>query len=256
MLRAPGAHWAADGSSSKRTPRPDARGSAYAYDAGVTTRVWKSRLAAVHWATTGHDAPKASSRDGDAVPDYVQRVGRAADRALAYFRKRGFRAPGDRRPDVYLQALLADEGVDGLAIGSFDAVGGAFVLLDSRFPARRTKQRDLERTVAHELFHLVQYEYVRSYRLPRWIAEGAAEAVAGAAVNIEDIAYWSAVDRWLHSVDRSLFDEADRDCLRCYTGIVWWINMLLETEEPRRSSGSTRSSGARDSRPTSSATWS
>lgn len=223
----------ADGGSSKRTPRPDARGSAYAYDAGAQTRVWKSQRAAVHWVVTkGRDAPSLTSRDGDAVPDYVQRVGRAADRALAYFQRRGFRAPRDRRPDIYLQGLLDDEGVEGLAIGAFDAVGGAFVLVDSRFKARRTKLNDLERTVAHELFHLVQYEYVPSYRLPRWIAEGAAEAVAAAAVGNTQATYWEAVDRWLHSIDRSLFDEADRDCLRCYTGVFYWINTLLETGGP------------------------
>ena len=100
-------------------------------------------------------------------------------------------------------------------------------MVDSTFKARRTKQHDLERTVAHELFHLVQYEYVPSYRLPRWIAEGAAEAVAGAAVGNMQAAYWDAVDGWLHSVDKSLFDEADRDCLRCYTGVLYWINTLL-----------------------------
>ena len=54
-------------------------------------RTYSSARAVVHYVTLGIDAPPLNDDDSDGVPDYVERVGDAADRALAYYESRGFR---------------------------------------------------------------------------------------------------------------------------------------------------------------------
>src|SRR5262245_56152009 len=56
-------------------------------------RTYSSLRAVVHYVVVGIDAPPLNDDDGDSVPDYVERVGEAADRALAYYERRGFRLP-------------------------------------------------------------------------------------------------------------------------------------------------------------------
>ena len=71
-------------------------------------RTYSSRSVVVHYVVLGIDAPPLNDDDADAVPDYVERVGDAADLALAYYRRRGFPAPRpdvagpDARPDSYV----------------------------------------------------------------------------------------------------------------------------------------------------------
>jgi hypothetical protein len=69
-------------------------------------RTYVSRSVVVHYVLRGIDAPPLNDDDLDGVPDYVERVGEAADRALAYYERRGFRVPlpdragPDARPDL------------------------------------------------------------------------------------------------------------------------------------------------------------
>ena len=53
-------------------------------------RTYSSERAVVHYVEHGIDAPPLNDDDADGVPDYVELVGRAADRALAYYERRGF----------------------------------------------------------------------------------------------------------------------------------------------------------------------
>ena len=57
-----------------------------------------SQHTVVHYVVVGIDAPPLNDDDGDDVPDYVERVGAAADESIAYFERRGFTAirPGHR----------------------------------------------------------------------------------------------------------------------------------------------------------------
>ena len=53
-------------------------------------RTYSSQRAVVHYVTLGVSAPPLNDDNADGVPDYVERVGAAADTALAYYERRGF----------------------------------------------------------------------------------------------------------------------------------------------------------------------
>src|SRR5581483_7147117 len=151
----------------------------------------------VHYATQGPDAPPPLDLNGpktpsnprggpNGVPDYVEMIAGAAQKALAFYTgpDNGFRhtepfrsppcdrAGPDNRPDIYIKALgLANPGI---AFSQTTGSGGAFVLISNRLDdatATKSYQRYgvLWFTVAHELFHLVQYAYAPG-GVPKWIA--------------------------------------------------------------------------------------
>ena len=96
-------------------------------------RTYASRFVVVHYVVLGIDAPPLNDDDLDAAPDYVERVGDAADRALAYFEHRGFHAVladtagPDVRPDIYVSRFAP--GTLGVAFPASRAEGGAFVVI-------------------------------------------------------------------------------------------------------------------------------
>jgi hypothetical protein len=59
-------------------------------DYATPARTYSSRRAVVHYVVVGFDAPPLNDDDGDGVPDYVERVGDAADTAIAYYEQHGF----------------------------------------------------------------------------------------------------------------------------------------------------------------------
>src|SRR3954464_15359737 len=89
-------------SAAATRPRPDAIPPNQVYtdiapnalrvfnDYATPARAYASVRVVVHYVTRGPDAPPLNDDDGDGVPDYVQRVGEAADGALAYYDRRGF----------------------------------------------------------------------------------------------------------------------------------------------------------------------
>src|SRR5205814_1204173 len=128
------------------------------------------------------------------VPDYIEIVAGAADKALSFYTGPAtkfrhtlpFRFPPcdragpDNKPDIYIKRLGASN--PGIAFSQSAGEGGAFVLVSNElaYPAATTQYRRygvLEFTVAHELFHLIQYAYAPS-GLPKWIAEGTAQEMA------------------------------------------------------------------------------
>jgi hypothetical protein len=189
----------------------------------------------VHWATRGRDAPPSSDQDRDRIPDYVELTAAAAERAFTKYTApapAGFRlrqplcdrAGPDRRPDVYIRRLRSDLGV---ALPRPRAAGGPFIVVSRDLDTGDTlTTRSLRLVVAHELFHLVQFAYVPR-GMPRWIAEGTANALALYAIHPSptltvDTSFAVQTDRWLQEPWRSVFDGRV-NCTRCYGGGLWWL---------------------------------
>src|SRR3954465_6727566 len=91
-------------SAAATRPRPDAIPPNQVYtdlapnalrvfnDYASPSRAFASSRAVVHYVSGGPDAPPLNDDDADGVPDYVERVGEAADTAIAYYERRGFAA--------------------------------------------------------------------------------------------------------------------------------------------------------------------
>src|SRR5215217_4137091 len=154
-------------------------------DYATPARFYVSRSAVVHYVVVGIDAPPLNDDDADGVPDYVERVADAADTSISYYERRGFAriAPDtggpDARPDIYLSRFTP--GYFGLALPAVDAQGGAFVAVSNALdPSPTESLGSLYGTVAHELFHLVQFSYFPATADPdlaAWAVEGMAAAM-------------------------------------------------------------------------------
>jgi hypothetical protein len=202
-------------------------GGAYGYTAPEAAPYVGAR-AVVHYVTTGLAAPPLNDDDGDGYPDYVEQVSRAADTALAYYQRYGFKAPlpdtagPNPKPDIYIDALPA--GVFGLTFPERSSEGGTFVLVSPRLdPSELEALGSLRATVAHELAHVIQFSYVVSGNLPRWAAEGSAVALSMLVFpKIKDLVATDYLDAWLSAPWLPLYDERF-SCAHCYGGAWWWL---------------------------------
>jgi hypothetical protein len=179
-------------------------------------RTFSSARAVVHYVVLGGDAPPLNDDDADGIPDYVERVGAAADRAIEYYERRRFaRIAADTggpnaRPDLYVSRFAP--GYLGVALPAARASGGAFVAISNRLdPSAGPSFCSLDGTVAHELFHLVQFSYFRATDdppLPGWVLEGAAAALEK-RVNpeLDDTVTALQLRRWFDDSDRSLAEQ-------------------------------------------------
>ena len=180
-------------------------------------RTYSSRRAVVHFVVLGIDAPPLNDDDADGVPDYVERVGDAADRALAYYERRGFRrvlpddGGPDARPDVYVTRFAP--GTLGVAFPRATAEGGAFAVVSNNLdPSAGRSFASVFATVAHELFHLVQFSYLgrgSEPAIPAWILEGTASALE-TRVNpeLDDLVSTIQLRRWFSATGRSMTTQA------------------------------------------------
>lgn len=214
--------------------RPTTPGSEFAYPAQELT--FPGHRAVVHYLTTGPDAPALDDPNGNGVPEYVEYVAAAADAAFGYYATQGFLAPTpdtagpDDRPDVYIKRL--DDSVAGIAIATFAAEGGSFFIVQPNLQhgTAGTVQGSLEATVAHELFHVVQYAYLPNGNLPRWFAEGTASAMELLVYpDVFDSSTSGFVDKWLAETFRPIYDE-EFGCERCYGGAFFW--WLIARDDP------------------------
>ena len=182
-------------------------------DYATAALTYSSRRAAVHYVVRGVDAPPLNDDDSDGVPDYVERVGSAADVALDYFEKRGFatvlpdEAGPDDRPDLYVSRLAP--GYFGVAYPAVQARGGAFVVVSNALdPSPERSLGSLYGTVAHELFHLVQFSYFPPTvepAIPDWVLEGSAAAMENRVYpQLEDIVGSLQLRGWLDRPQASL----------------------------------------------------
>jgi hypothetical protein len=182
----------------------------------------------VHYTRTGADHPRfMADDDHDGVPNYIEKLAAAANKAWLWYAHNGFHAPlpdtagPSTKLDIYVKAL--PRGEYGVTIPTPDAEGGAFMVIDNQLDeAHLAKHGSLQQTVAHELFHAFQLSYVPDGNIPHWVAEGSALAMQTYVYpQIADEATFSYLDQWLTQPGRSLFDEA-QGCDHCYGGALWW----------------------------------
>jgi hypothetical protein len=218
---------------------PDAPTSIAPYDFQVYNdfaspeRTYAPRRVVVHYVTLGIDAPPLNDDDADGVPDYVERVGEAADRSLAYYERRGFRAPRrdeggpDSRPDLYVSRF--SPGTLGVAFPATRAEGGAFAVVSNNLdPSPERSFASVHATIAHELFHLVQFSYFATDvepLIPSWILEGTAAALE-TRVNpqLDDLVSTIQLRRWFSATERSMTAQT-------YGAQLLW--RWLDTKQPR-----------------------
>jgi len=185
-------------------------------DYATDTRSYSARRAVVHYVVTGIDAPPINDDDADGVPDYVERVALAADDAIDYYERRGFAhilpdgAGPDARPDLYVSRFAP--GYFGVAFPAAEARGGAFVVLSNALdPSPERSLGSLYGTVAHELFHLVQFSYfprTADPAIPPWVLEGSAAAMEGRVyAQLADIATSLQLRSWFDRSQASLTEQ-------------------------------------------------
>ena len=217
-------------------PRPTSNRGDYGYKVicgGPATSNPCRRVAGVsaviHYVTSGPDAPPLNDDNKNGIPDYVDEVRQAADTALAFYARNGFKAPtldsdgSDARPDVYIVHYSSRvEGGFGLTFAPASAEGGTFVIINNDLDRDPKKvEGGLRTTVAHELFHVIQYSYTPD-GMPDWVAEGSATAMAANVFpDLDDVASDAYVDQWLHETARPLYDDRF-NCDRCYGDALWW----------------------------------
>ena len=208
--------------------RPTAGGE-WAYTAPAVA--YTGGRVVVHYVTEGRDAPLAGDVDEDGTPDYVEEIAEAADAALGQFERLGFKAPlpdtggPDGRPDLYVKR--PEQGILGIAVSHRFADGGAFLLIHPGLDTAANVLQDvsLRATVAHELFHLIQFAYTPGGEMPRWISEGTASAAEAIAYpDLDETNWFLQVGGWLDEPWRPLHDE-EFHCDRCYGGALWWLTL-------------------------------
>ena len=152
----------------------DGAGDAYddGYAASAVHRRRCTEHVCVHYVTSTGDAPPMADHDRDRIPTWVERILPWAERVWAFETGTlGFRAPardgrrgGDGRFDLYL-SQLGDQGIYGYCPAERPVSGEGYVfsgycVLDNDFAEfATTPMRTFRVTLAHELFHAVQYAY-------------------------------------------------------------------------------------------------
>jgi hypothetical protein len=194
---------------------------------------YSSARVVVHYVVLGIDAPPLNDDDADGVPDYVERVGDAADVAISYYERRGFRpirpetGGPDSRPDLYISRFAP--GSFGISLPATAADGGAFVAIANNLdPSATFSLASLYGTVAHELFHLVQFSYFAvdaDPDLPAWVLEGSAAALETRVFpELDDIVSALQLRDWFTAADRPITDQT-------YGSQLLW--RYLDAAEPR-----------------------
>jgi len=207
-------------------PRPT-NGGQFAYTA-PEAQPYVTARAVVHYVTSGPQAPQLTDANGNGVPDYVEQVGAAADIALVYYERHGFKQPlpdtagPDTKPDIYIDTLPT--GVLGFTLKQAHAEGGTFILVSPTLDTTASKPNGgVDITVAHELFHLIQFSYLAGDKVPTWALEGSATAMSMRVFpQAEDRLNTAYLNDWLKTPWLSLDDERG-SCEHCYGGAWWWL---------------------------------
>lgn len=227
LLAAPSAVAAEAPKKIKKVPRPESGTGPFGYKVKEASPL-RTTHAVVHYVRSGKDAPPLVDANANGHPDYVDAVAEAANEAIGAFVAFGFKrvlpdsAGGDSKTDIYIKAL--PRGIFGAALPQAGAVGGSFLVLDDSLRAVKGRPAvgNLRHTVAHELFHVVQFSYTPNGEIPTWAAEGMASAMAIYTFPFsQDPLQDFLVDFWLKTPWSSLYDERIA-CVRCYGGAVWW----------------------------------
>jgi len=227
LLAAGGAAAAEAPGKTEKVQRPESGKGPLAYKVKEAFPL-RTKHAVVHYVRSGKDAPPLADANQNGHPDYVEAIGEAADEAIGAFVAFGFKrllpdsAGGSTKPDLYVKAL--PDGIFGATLPHTGAVGGGYVVVDDSLRPAKGKPAvgSLRHTVAHELFHLVQFSYTPNGEIPTWAAEGMASAMAIYAFPFsQDPLQDFLVDLWVKTPWASLYDER-LFCARCYGGAIWW----------------------------------
>jgi Family of unknown function (DUF6055) len=208
-----------------------------------------SRHFCVHWVDEGLDAPNLSDRDRDGTPDFVERVGRVAERVHRVENGRlGWREPksdgrrGGRngKTDVYLSQIGGELfGYAAPDRGQVPKRGRiprrlhGYLVLDNdysafEFPGTKPLE-DLQVTFAHEYNHILQFGY-DAYQDP-WFAEASATWMEDQVYNgIND--YLRYVRRWVRLWETPLTTNSIKE----YGSAVWnqWLARRYGPEVVRK----------------------
>lgn len=213
------------------------QGGGFRYDLQEAPPYIGSR-SVVHYVSAGQDAPNLADADLSGVPDYVEQVSRAAERSLDFYASRGFKAPlpDSAGPNASLDIYIVDftgnyESALGIAVPAQQSAlrDGGFFLVGQDLESGLDVDAGLEVTVAHELFHLVQFAY---FAPPAKLPNGTVWADEGTAVAMSMLVYPEIRDRnnafvldyWLKETWKPLYFMGDDDfCdVHCYAGAMWW----------------------------------
>ena len=197
-----------------------------------------SRHFCVHWVAEGLDAPNLSDRNGDGVPDFVERVLRVAERVHSIENEKlGWREPrsdgqkGGRRgkTDVYLSQIggelfgyAAPDRGQATEEHRIPRRLHGYLVLDNdyspfEFPGTNPME-DLQVTFAHEYNHILQFGY-DAYQDP-WFAEASATWMEDQVFNrIND--YLRYVRRWVRLWETPLTTNSIKE----YGSAAWnqWL---------------------------------
>src|SRR3954451_5164350 len=192
----------------------------------------------VHWVDQGLDAPDPGDRDGNGVPDFVDRVLRVAEHVHdVENQKLGWREPrsdgrkGGRigKTDVYLSQIggelfgyAAPDRGQATEQHRIPRRLHGYLVLDNdysafEFPGTKPLS-DLEVTFAHEYNHILQFGY-DAYQDP-WFAESSATWMEDQVYNrIDD--YLRYVRRWVKLWETPLTASS----IKMYGSAVWnqWL---------------------------------
>jgi hypothetical protein len=195
-------------------------------------RSYSSGRAVVHFVVLGIDAPPLNDDDADGIPDYVERVGEAADRSLTYYEHCRFRpllpdeAGPDARPDIYVSRF--SPGTLGVAFPASRAEGGAFAVVSNNLdPSPERSFASISATGAHELFHLVQFSYLPRRRPGDPNVDPRATATAletGVNPELDDLVSTIQLQRWFSATELSMTTKS-------YGAQLVWRQ--LDTGHPR-----------------------
>jgi hypothetical protein len=192
----------------------------------------------VHWVDEGLDAPSLADRNGDGIPDTVDRVMRVAEHVHEIENvKLGWREPksdgtqggGVGKTDVYLSQIGGELfGYAAPDRGQADKEHRiprqlhGYLVLDNDYSAfefpHTNPLYDLEVTFAHEYNHILQFGY-DAYQDP-WFAESTATWMEDQVYNgIDD--YVRYVRRWVRLYETPLTTTS----IKMYGSAVWneWL---------------------------------
>src|SRR6201996_1221996 len=227
------AHPGEPGIRPSRTPWGDVAEAAASPDCGAHF--------CVHWAAFGIDAPSRADRNGNGIPDYVERVLAVAENVHQVENEvlgwpaplgDGSRGGGHDKTDIYLTELAGEQvfGYTATDPGETGLDGAptrrsAYLVLDndySRFDYPGTKPgRDLKVTLAHEYDHVLQYGIAaEDVERDPWFAESSAVWMEDQVYNgIND--YLRYVRRWVKLWETPLTQSSIKE----FGSAVWneWL---------------------------------
>src|SRR5206468_8670828 len=106
----------------------------------------------VHYTRTGPDHPRFMKDDNhNGVPNYIEKLAAAANKAWLWYAHNGFKAPlpdtagGNAKVDIYVKAL--PRGVFGLSVPPARGQGGGVMTIDNQLDmAHLAKHGSLQQT--------------------------------------------------------------------------------------------------------------